>query len=196
MRVIVAALACAVTLSACARGVRAPAIAASPAPLLVVVVRHAEKAPTPVNDPVLSDAGIARAAALDSAMQGLPITDVVVSHLQRTRLTASTFVARTSAAVHVVPIGAGGVDAHVKAVADTVRALSQLRGHTGVLVVGHSNTVTPIVAALGGGTIKPLCDSQYSQLFLLRGAAQGGVEMMWRNYGASDPVDAGCAAMK
>jgi phosphohistidine phosphatase SixA len=186
------------TLSAigCARSTAVPATAVSPAPLLVVVVRHGEKAPLPANDPVLSDAGIARASALDSALRRLPITDVVVSHLQRTRLTASAFVARTSARVHVVPIGAAGVEAHVKAVADTVRAISQIGGHTGVLVVGHSNTVTSIVAALGGGTIKPLCDSQYSRLFLLRGAAQGGVEMVWRSYGASDPVDASCTAMK
>jgi phosphohistidine phosphatase SixA len=198
MRSAIAVLTFAITLGGCARGAQSTALPASPSPspLLVVIVRHAEKAPAPANDPVLSAAGIARAAALDSMLASMPITDVVVSHLQRTRLTAAPFIARTSATLHVVPIGSAGVEAHVKAVADTVRAISQVRGHTGVLVVGHSNTVAPIVAALGGGIVPPLCDSQYSRLFVLRGVPQGGVDRMWRAYGASDPVDAGCAAMK
>ena len=164
-------------------------------PLLAVVVRHGEKAPLPANDPVLSAAGMARAAALDSALRGMPITDVVVSHLQRTRLTASVFVARTGAPVHVVPIGAAGVAAHVQAVADTVRAIVRQRGHTGVLVVGHSNTVTDIVHALGGAPSPALCDSQYSQLFTVRGTLRGETASARGTYGAADPVDATCAAM-
>ena len=185
-------------LGACARGVAAndTRLGARPAAMLVVVVRHAEKAPTPVNDQALSAEGMVRAAALDATLRGMPaITDVVVSHLQRTRLTASVFVARTNARVHIVPIGAAGVAAHVRAVADTVRAITRGAGRGGVLVVGHSNTVTDIVAALGGPESRPLCDSQYSQLFTLRGAAGGAVTLTRSTYGAADPADASCAAM-
>jgi phosphohistidine phosphatase SixA len=162
----------------------------------VVVVRHGEKAPAPANDPVLSDAGNARSAALDSALRTMNITDVVVSHLQRTQLTAAAVVARTHATVHVITIGAAGVDAHVKAVADTVRALTHAPGHTGVLVVGHSNTVTLIVAALGGGASPALCDSQYSQLFRVTENAAGAVSMSRETYGAPDRPDPACASMK
>ena len=78
--------------------------------MLVVVVRHAEKAPTPVNDVALSAEGIARAGALDAMLRGMsPINDIVVSQLQRTRLTAAAFAARTNARVHVVRIGPEGV---------------------------------------------------------------------------------------
>jgi phosphohistidine phosphatase SixA len=164
-------------------------------PLLAVVVRHGEKAPLPANDPVLSDAGMARAAALDSVLRALPITDVVVSHLQRTRLTASVFIARSGATVHVVPIGSAGVAAHVQAVADTVRGISRQPGHTGVLVVGHSNTVTDIVRALGGAPSPALCDSQYSQFFTVRGSARGDVTSVRSRYGAADAADPACAAM-
>lgn len=183
-----------VAASACSRAPRA----AAPSPassMLAVVVRHGEKAPLPANDPVLSDAGIARAAALDSALQSMPITDVVVSHLQRTRLTALAFTSRTHAPVHVVPIGSAGVAAHVRAVADTVRAISRQPGHTGVLVVGHSNTVTDIVQALGGAASPALCDSQYSVLFTVREAAGGTVTSARTHYGRSDPADSTCAAM-
>lgn len=170
---------------------RAPASAVTPS-MLVVVVRHGEKAPLPANDPVLSEAGQARAVALDAQLRDLPITDVVVSQLQRTQLTASVLIARTKATVHVVPIGPEGVPAHVKAVADTVRAIMTTYGHTGVLVVGHSNTVTPIVRALGGPAMPSLCDSQYSRLFTLRSSAGSEVKLQRSNYGAADAVDASC----
>lgn len=174
--------------------VPSPALAVTPS-MLVVVVRHAEKAPAPANDPVLSEAGMVRAAALDTRLRALPITDVVVSQLQRTALTASVFVTRTNAAVHVVPIGPDGVPAHAKAVADTVRAIMTAYGHTGVLVVGHSNTVTPIVQALGGPALPSLCDSQYSRLFTLRSSAGSAVKLERSNYGAADAVDASCSPL-
>ena len=163
-------------------------------PMLVVVVRHAEKAPLPADDPVLSAAGIARAASLDSALRRLPVTDVVVTHLQRTRLTAAAFIARTNAIVHVIPIAGGAIADHIAAIADTVRAISQQRGRGGVLVVGHSNTVTQIVAALGGGENQPLCDSQYARLFVLKEQSSGIVVTERSTYGAPDPLDASCAS--
>lgn len=155
-----------------------------------VIVRHAEKAPAPANDPVLSDIGIARAGALDRMLGARPIQDVVVSHLQRTRLTAAPFIARTNAVVHVVPIGAAGTAAHIQAVADTVRAIARSRGQGGILVVGHSNTVTQIVAALGASEPPPLCDSQYSQVFRV---ALDARTLTRSTYGAADPADATCA---
>ncbi len=187
-------------LAACARAsagpVPSPAAASGARPLLVVVVRHGEKAPAPPNDPVLSVAGMARAAALDSAVHDLSVTDVVVSQLQRTRLTASVFIARANPAVHVVPIGAAGVASHVQALADTVRAITRTAGRGGVLVVGHSNTVTRIVEALGGPAAPELCDSQYSQYFLLRGRPGASVALTRATYGAPDADDTTCAAMQ
>ncbi len=167
--------------------------AATPA---IYVVRHAEKAPTPVDDQALSAEGLTRAAALDAALRQVRVTDVVVSHLQRTRLTASVLIARTGARVHVVPITAAGAAPHITAVADTVRAILERPGGRGsVLVVGHSNTVTQIVQALGGPRFAPLCDAQYSQIFTLRPATDGVVSVERGTYGAADAADASCAAM-
>jgi phosphohistidine phosphatase SixA len=184
----------ALVLAGCARTTsNTPQAAASAAPMFVFVVRHAEKAPTPVNDPVLSAAGTARGAALNQLLGDAPVRDVVVSHLQRTRLTAADFIARTSAIVHVVPIGAAGTAAHIQAVADTVRAIARSRGRGGILVVGHSNTVTQIVGALGVPEPAPLCDSQYSQLFRVTLGTSGDPSLTRSSYGAADAPDATCA---
>lgn len=161
----------------------------------IVVVRHAEKAPTPVNDPVLSAVGIARGVALDSALQPMVVTDVVVSHLQRTRLTAAAVIARVRPQVHVVPIGSAGTAAHVQSVADTVRAIARTQGARGILVVGHSNTVAPIIAALGGPTLPDLCDSQYSRFFVVTLHTGAPTTMQQRTYGAADRNDPTCVAM-
>ncbi len=182
------------TLAACAHGRSAAAARSGESATVVVVVRHAEKAPLPANDPVLSDIGIARAVALDASLRSTPITDVVVSHVQRTRLTAEPLISRTHATLHVVPIGAAGVAAHVQAVSDTVRAIARSAGR-GVLVVGHSNTVTLIVQTLGGPVTPALCDSQYSQLFTVR-LRDGQTAVSRGSYGAADPADASCAAMR
>ena len=157
-----------------------------------IVVRHAEKALAPADDPVLSAMGMARAVALDSMLGVQPVGDVVVSQLQRSRLTASVFITRTSPVVHVIPIGAAGTAAHVQAVADTVRAIARRRGRGGILVVGHSNTVTQIVAALGAGSPPALCDSQYSQLFRVTLLAAAPASLARSTYGALDPADATC----
>lgn len=128
----------------------------------VVVVRHAEKASETERDPVLSPAGEARAAALDSAVSGLRFSAIIVTPFQRTRQTAAVVARRNGLTPIEVPV-TGGVAAHALAVA------TEAARHTGnVLVVGHSNTVGEIVAALGGSRdIGDLCDSEYQSLFIV-----------------------------
>jgi len=180
-------------LAACASTpARAPQPVAGVAETFVYLVRHAEKAPTPVDDQVLSQAGQARASALDRMLGQQSVRDVVVSHLQRTRLTAAPFIARMSPVVHVVPIGTAGTAAHIQAVADTVRAIARMRAQGGILVVGHSNTVTQIVGALGVPEPEPLCDSQYSQLFRVALPANGPATLVRSTYGAEDAADPTC----
>jgi hypothetical protein len=63
----------------------------------------------------------------------------------------------------VVDTRAAKGDAHIRAVADAVRAQSS----AAVLVVGHSNTVPAIVAALGGPGGLTIGDDEFDHLFLL-----------------------------
>lgn len=148
----------------------------------VVVVRHAEKASETERDPVLSPAGEARAAALDSAVSGLRFSAIIVTPFQRTRQTAAVVARRNGLTPIEVPVGSGGVAAHALAVA------TEAARHTGnVLVVGHSNTVGEIVAALGGSRdIGDLCDSEYQSLIIvLRNAPDATVRT---RFGAANPT--------
>ncbi len=73
-----------------------------------------------------------------------------------------------------------------------------MRRHAGsvVLVVGHSNTVPSIIAALGGPKLADLCDSAYSNLFVLVLGEPGGARLIRSRFGDADPAaDPACAAM-
>ncbi len=157
---------------------------------LVFIVRHAEKASATDPDPSLSDAGQARAIALGAALRDAQITDILVTPRKRTQETAAAVTAARQLIAHVVPLSPNAAE-HVAAVAAAVRAA---KGNA-VLVVGHSNTVTGIIAALGGPRLPELCDAQYANLFIVRLPARGDVTLIRAHYGAADPPEAGnCAA--
>lgn len=129
------------------------------APALVLIVRHAEKADNS-DDPPLSAAGRARALALAEALSDANVEHVIVTHRQRTRLTAEPLTASRGLSPEVVPF-ASDMREHVRLVTEAVRR----QGGKVVLVVGHSNTVPLIVHALGGPKMPDLCDSRYAALF-------------------------------
>jgi phosphohistidine phosphatase SixA len=153
-------------------------------PDLVVVVRHAEKAKMPLGDPALSDAGQARAKALADALAYAGIDAIFTTQYRRTRETAALLAQHTGVEAKVVDAGRGDTAAHIAEVAHAIRAE---RGR--VLVVGHSNTVAGIVAALGGPTLPDLCDTSYGHAFLLV-PRDRKVALLHLRYGEADPMPA------
>lgn len=155
------------------------------APTVVIVVRHAEKGMTPANDPPLTEAGSARAKALAAALASAHVQAVITTQLVRSRDTGRPTAEAKGAPMEVVQAGGAG---HAKAVADAARR------HAGktVLVVGHSNTVTQIVEALGGPPAKDLCDSEYSWIWTV--VLDGGSARVVRStFGAPSPdAPTGC----
>jgi len=150
-------------------------------PSLVVLVRHAEKAAVPGNDPPLSELGQARAMHLAEAMTSAPPNAIVVSALQRTGLTAAVVAKATGVTPQVIPI-ASGTAQHVEAVAQAVRAATGI-----VLVVGHSNTVPAIIKALGGPSLPEICDATYSHFFTLTPQKNGdGAALLISRFGANE----------
>lgn len=163
------------------------ALPARAVPDLVIVVRHAEKAVEGGNDPALSPAGEQRAQALAQALAGLRVNAIVTTQYQRTRATATPLAQALGLQPQVIETRRGDMPGHVQAVADAVRA------QTGaVLVVGHSNTVTPLLAALGGPKLPELCETSFHHVFVLQPAA---TPLRWTQlaYGApSAAPQAGC----
>lgn len=162
-----------------------PSLAAQPA--TVILVRHAEKAPQTESDPVLSDAGTQRAKDLAAALADAGIGSVITTQYQRTRLTAADVLSATKLTPIVVSAGGASHPAEVAA------AIMKRPAGEVVLVVGHSNTITPIIAALGGPKMGSICDSQYSNLYIMQMTAPAP-RLIRASYGKPDPADPACAA--
>ena len=149
---------------------------------VIVLVRHAEKAAAPADDPGLTAAGRARADALSAALREAHVGTIITTQFARTRLTAQPL----AEARHLTPVvipSRGDTAAHVRAIATAIRAESAEL----IVVVGHSNTITPLIAALGGPTLPDICDGEYSRLFTLVLPTKGPARLIQSSYGAPDP---------
>jgi broad specificity phosphatase PhoE len=145
----------------------------------VIVIRHAEKdLSVSVTDPPLSPAGEARAALLARMFgqaQALGRVDAIyVSPAVRNRLTAAPLAARLGLSATVVP-------------ADDPPGLARraLREHASgrVLIVGHSDTVPKIVAALSGNPkIPEIGDQEYGTMYIVTVPQIGHANLLRLNY--------------
>lgn len=151
---------------------------------LVIIVRHAEKE-TDSMDPGLTAQGRARAAALAKALSDTRVDHVISTPVKRTMETAAPVVEASGATLELIDVLAG-LDVHVAAVADTVRARP---AGEAILVVGHSNTIGHIVTALGGPAIGDLDEAEYDTMFILTVGDGGKARLIITRFGAPDGHD-------
>ena len=130
-----------------------------------VVVRHAEKMTGDPRDPVLTDAGHARAVALAASLADVPLIAIYATAYRRTQQTAAP-----SARTHGLTVLT--YDARQPA-ADFVARLKRTHHHGTVLVVGHSNTVPDIAAALCVCVVAPMNEAEYDRRLTIRVDADG-----------------------
>ena len=166
----------------------------SPRPLaaqatVVILARHGEKAAEPADNPPLSVAGEARAAALAQALAAVRLDAVFATEFARTQRTAAPTAAAHHLRVRILPVHGDSL-AHARAVAAAIRA--RPRGDV-VLVVEHSNTIPAIIAALGGPELSELCRNEYATLFVLVSPPGRAPGLVRSSFGAAEPADAGCA---
>ena len=159
-------------------------------PTVVLLVRHAEKAAQPGQDPPLSEAGAARAQALLAVARDAGVSAIITTQFVRTKSTAEP----TATALKLTPevVQAGPMPQHAKSVAE------QVMKHAGgtVLVVGHSNTIPAIVGALGAPQLRDLCESEYDQVFVVVLGDAGAPRLIRSRYGAASADDPACASMQ
>jgi broad specificity phosphatase PhoE len=145
----------------------------------VIVIRHGEKdLSVSVTDPPLSPAGEARAALLARMFgdaNGIGRVDAIyVSPALRNRLTAAPLAERLGISATVAP-------------GDDPQALARraLREHAGgrVLIVGHSDTVPRIVAALSGEPkIPEIGEQEYGTMYIIAVPRIGNPNLLRLNY--------------
>ncbi len=137
----------------------APAEAEPPrenSPVVVYLVRHAEKADDGTADPPLTVAGQIRVRILKTLLTDVDLTQVHTTDRRRTQDTAR-------------PIAeAAGLQPSVYDPADLAALASAIRAMPGKhFVAGHSNTTPQLVEALGGDPGGPIHEMEYDRLYIV-----------------------------
>lgn len=161
----------------------APPVAQTAAPVTtIVLVRHAEAVPDAGRDPVLSEAGRTRAAALAVALEHARIAGVYSTQYQRTRLTGMPVAEAAGLQVQVRPIE-GELDSYVTALVKDV-----LAAHAGgiIVIVGHSNTVPAMVKGFSGVDPGEIAHDSYDRMFIVTTHAPGTGRLVRARYGAGE----------
>jgi phosphohistidine phosphatase SixA len=151
-------------------------LAAQNDPVVVFLVRHAERADDEpsaemisTDDPMLSGAGEERARLVAELLRDAGITHIHTTDYNRTRATG----APTAAAL--------GLEMAVYDPRDLPGFAERLRRTPGRhLVLGHSNTTPDLVAALGGDPQGPIAEMEYDRLYLVTLTDEGATAVLLR----------------
>jgi broad specificity phosphatase PhoE len=146
----------------------------------VYIIRHAEKqAPAEAGmpadeDPPLSAEGQLRAMGL---VDDIPVKDIDAVYVTKTRRSHDT----ASAVLAVT-----GIEPVIYPPKDTPGLVERLRKRHGqqVLVVGHSNTIPPLLHGLGLNEPVEIAEDQYGDLWIVTLNADGAT-LETRKYGES-----------
>ena len=138
----------------------------------VILVRHAEKQSN-ADDAELSGAGKARAQELARILEHTGIRAIYTSQYLRTKATASPLAERLDTAA--MEVDASKPDLVIQDI------FAHYAGQA-VLVVGHSNTIPDIIAALGG-KVPPIGDMEYDNLYVVTAWAPGKAAVVRLKFG-------------
>lgn len=156
-----------------AEPIRIPRIPRTEA-LSVVLVRHAERESTG-SDPELTMAGRARAELLSRMLSEAGVRGVFVTEFHRSLQTGGPTATRFGLPLRTYD--AADAAAVAAAVLDGRRIGT-------ALVVAHSNTIGPIIAALGGPAVADLDEVWFDRMFVL-GRRAGEVSFLRLRYGTA-----------
>ena len=139
----------------------------------VFLIRHAESATAPREDPPLAEAGTARAQVLARMLSKSGIKAIYTSHLLRTKATAEPLAAALG--ITSVPITlklSAPREVSAESIQEIVDKIYQRPGEN-ALVIGHSNSVPPVIKALGGDVVPTIGEKDFDDLFVVTVYAKG-----------------------
>jgi len=127
----------------------------------VILVRHAEKAGESGDVP-LTERGHQRAEVLVEMLSEANVKAIFATQFQRNQMTAGPLAEKVGVPITTMPI-TGGVSGHAKELAAKIQGGDFAGGL--VVYVGHSNTIGPVLKALGVEGFEGEAD--YPQMFVV-----------------------------
>lgn len=151
----------------------------------VFLVRHAEKAAAPREDPPLLETGSARAQELARVLEPAGIKAIYTSQFLRTKQTAEPLAKQlgiTSTTLEIKMNPAKPKEISEQSYKDIVEKIYEHPGDA-ALIVGHSNTVPDVIKMLGGDVVPTIDEKSFDDLFVVTIYAKGKAKVAHLKYG-------------
>jgi broad specificity phosphatase PhoE len=152
-------------------------------PTTVFLVRHAERADAPREDPPLTEAGTARAQLLARILGKSGIKAIYTSQYLRTKATAEPLAKQLGIATVVISLKSSATPREVasESIQEIVDKIYARPGEN-VLVIGHGNSVPPVIKALGGDVVPTMDEKEFDDLFVVTVYAKGKARVTHLKY--------------
>ena len=163
------------------------AFAQTPEPVTTVfLVRHAERAEEPRQDPPLTEKGAARAQELARLLSTAGIKAIFTSQFARTKLTAEPLAKQLGITATAQTLKSNPSNPRQIAEESTKETVDKIMAHAGgsVLVVGHSNSIPDVIKMLGADVTPTIDEKQFDNLFIVTVYAKGKAKVTHLKYGS------------
>jgi phosphohistidine phosphatase SixA len=145
--------------------------------MIVILVRHAEKAIVPPEnkDPDLNQAGLARAQEIRRMFGETGITAIYATQYKRTQQTVTPLAEKLGLPVTKVD---------AKKTSELVKQIRSRGAGQVIFIAGHNNSVPEIIAGLGGPKLPIIPETEYDNLYILIVQSDGSVQLVKMKYGS------------
>lgn len=160
-------------------------------PVTVYLVRHAERADEPRQDPPLTEKGTARAQELARVLATANIKAIFTSQFARTKLTAELLSKQANVPVTSISLSVNPSNPRMISEQSTAEVANKIleRGGESVLVIGHSNSIPDLIKKLGGDISPPIDEKKFDDLFVVTVYAKGKAKVAHLKYGSAETSD-------
>jgi phosphohistidine phosphatase SixA len=151
----------------------------------VFLVRHAEKASIPPEDPPLLESGTRRSQELGRILGKAGIKAIYTSQYLRTKQTAeplAKILGITSTVIRIRMDATNPRELSQESIKEIAERIYERAGET-ALIVGHSNTIPEVIKALGGDVVPTIEENEYDDLYVVTAYARGQAKVTQLKYG-------------
>ena len=149
--------------------------------MIVILVRHAEKAIVPPEnkDPDLSPAGLARAQELVKMFGDSGVKAIYATQFKRTLQTVKPLADK---------LGLPVTQVDSKKTTELVKRIRARNAGQVIFIAGHNNSVPEIIAALGGPQLPIIPETEFDNLYILTVHSDRSAKLLKLRYGSSLPA--------
>jgi phosphohistidine phosphatase SixA len=152
----------------------------------VFLLRHAERADEPRQDPPLTEKGVARSQALARLLGNAGIKAIFTSQFTRTKMTAEPLAKQLGITATAISLKTSPSNPRAIAEESTRETVDKIMSHAGgsVLLVGHSNSIPDVIKMLGGDVVPTIDEKKFDDLFVVTVYSSGKAKVVQLKYGS------------